>query len=176
MEDNPSYLTPLVPLPTIVAKTSQFHLALADAAQGGTQNTATKNEIRAELIELLKQQAYYVQTACGGSLSTLLSSGYEAVSTNRTQVPLLTPLIVAIKTDITGQLGLRLKAVANARAYQAQYSEDGLVWKDGGTFPSTLRVAVSGLTRGRVYTVQVRAVGGSLGFSQWSDPQSRMAN
>ncbi len=142
----------------------------------GRQASATKNEIRAELIELLKQQAYYVQTACGGSLSTLLSSGYEAVSTNRTQVPLLTPLIVAIKTDITGQLGLRLKAVANARAYQAQYSEDGLVWKDGGTFPSTLRVAVSGLTRGRVYTVQVRAVGGSLGFSQWSDPQSRMAN
>ena len=36
-------------------------------------------------------------------------------------------------------------------------------------------MVVNGLTPGVVYTFQVRAVGGSTGYSEWSDPVSHMA-
>jgi hypothetical protein len=37
------------------------------------------------------------------------------------------------------------------------------------------RVAFLGLTGGTTYTIEVRALGGSTGQSDWSDPSSHMA-
>jgi hypothetical protein len=41
-------------------------------------------------------------------------------------------------------------------------------------FGTAIRVVIPGLTPGVVYTLQGQAVGGSTGFSDWSDPVSHM--
>ena len=73
------------------------------------------------------------------------------------------------------QLGVHLQPVANARAYQVQFSMDGeKTWQEAGIFPSTRGIIITGLTSGTVYTVHVRAVGGSTQYSPWSATISLM--
>jgi hypothetical protein len=42
-------------------------------------------------------------------------------------------------------------------------------------FTQARRIVLTGLTPGVTYAVRVRAIGGSTGFSDWSDPISHMA-
>jgi hypothetical protein len=175
MTGNAAYTDPVIPLTDLTAKVGVFHDALAAMAQGGTQATAYKNQVRAELIAMLKQLAYYVQNACNNDLSVLLSSGFQVASTNRTRLPLPQPAILLLTNPMSGQLGLRISPLANARSYEVRYQTGGGSFVAAGTFTSTRGVVVNGLTPGVVYTLQVRGVGGSTGYSDWSDPQSRMA-
>ena len=47
-------------------------------------------------------------------------------------------------------------------------------WVPGGISTKSRSIVMSGLTPGQVYSVQVRAIGGSTGYSDWSDPSSHM--
>jgi hypothetical protein len=47
-------------------------------------------------------------------------------------------------------------------------------WQAVGTFTNSRRIVLENLTPGTTYTVQARAVG-TTGYSEWSDPVSRMA-
>jgi chitodextrinase len=49
------------------------------------------------------------------------------------------------------------------------------VWVPGGVFTQARKIVVENLTPGTTYTFQVRAVGGSTGYSGWSDPVSHMS-
>ncbi len=105
----------------------------------------------------------------------MLSSGYYASSTNRVQSQLDTPLIVDIENPMTAQLSLRLTPVTNAKSYQVQIS--AMAARSGRKRASTRRHAASvlgGLTPGTTYSVRVRAIGGSTGYSDWSIPASLM--
>ena len=42
-------------------------------------------------------------------------------------------------------------------------------------FTQARRVVLTGLTPGTAYTLQVRAIGGSTGYSPWSEPVTHMA-
>jgi hypothetical protein len=56
-----------------------------------------------------------------------------------------------------------------------RYSTNGgSTWAAEVTFPSARAMVLNGLTPGTTYTVQMRAVGGTMGFSGWSDPVSHM--
>jgi hypothetical protein len=147
---------------------------LAATAQGGTLATAEKNTAKAALVDALRKTAAYVQSVAGQDLSLLLSSGFQPVSTNRTQSPLEKPVVLDINNTTSTKLVLRLKPVANARAYEAQYKNGG-GWLPAGIFTQARRIEIGNLTPGVVYTVQTRAIGGSTGYSEWSDPQSNIA-
>jgi chitodextrinase len=43
-----------------------------------------------------------------------------------------------------------------------------------GLYTQARRIEIDGLTPGTVYTMQVRAVGGSVGYSDWSDAVTHM--
>jgi hypothetical protein len=47
-------------------------------------------------------------------------------------------------------------------------------WQAAGLFTDSRSVSITGLTPGTTYVFQVRAVGGSTGYSDWSNPVSRM--
>lgn len=55
---------------------------------GGKMVTATKNALRADLIDKLRRLAFYVQIISANDLAILLSSGFEAIKSNRTSYPL----------------------------------------------------------------------------------------
>ena len=76
---------------------------------------------------------------------------------------------------MTTQLIVRALGVDNARAYEAQVKSGTGGWVPAGTFTQARRMVLTGLTPGQIYSVQIRGVGGSLDYSDWSDPVSHMA-
>ena len=175
MDSNPSFLTPTVPIATLTASLAVFRAAVETAAGGGKQATAAKNAARAALLDLLRQQAGYVEGVAMGDMAMLLSSGFNAASKNRAQVPLPQPVIQRIDNQASTQLRVRVGTVRNARAFEVVISIGTGPVQVAGTFTSARRIIVTGLTPGTTYTVRVRAVGGSTGYSDWSDPVSHMA-
>lgn len=173
-----AYPSPPVTQAALLTGITNFSTALAAAEVGGPADTAEKNNMREILIGLLRQLATYVQENHGNNLATLLSSGFEAASTNNTSVPLETPTIKDIINGISGQLILRVEAVDNARGYNVRYAligEGGAPgsWLGPVFFNSTRRMEINGLTPGGNYVFEVCALGGSTGQSGYSNPVSR---
>ena len=175
MTGNPGFTTPCVPLAALQTSVTQFRDAITAALAGGKLLTALKNEAREALIGLLRQQASYVQSLAGEDLSLLLSSGFDASSKNRAQIPLPKPVIELIDNPQSTQLGVRVSAVPTAKAYELRISYGTNGWQTVGVFTYSRPILVEGLTPGTIYTAQARAVGGSTGYSDWSDPVSHMA-
>lgn len=151
-----------------------FADARAAQKQGGTVATAVKNNRRTELTALLQQLAFFVQVASNNDLAILLSSGFEHVSTNRTQAQLDTPMVTRITNGLTGQSLATLTPVANSRCLEVQVAEIG---EDGvpgpfasvGLFTNSRNIPVNGQVPGKMYAYQGRAIGGLTGYSDWSD-------
>ncbi len=177
---NAAYPNPPVTLLVFQAALTAFSLSIAAALQGGPEETADKNNKREILIGLLRQIAGYVQENHGNDLATLLSSGFEAVSTNRASTPLPAPTIKDILNEMSCQLIVRVSPIDNAKCYEVRYAliaAGGALgpWQTGGLHTSSRSMPVGGLTPGGNYSFQVRAVGGSTGYSDWSDPVSHMS-
>jgi len=172
---NVNYTTPSPTLLVVSAALTAFTTALSAAADGGKQATAAKNEARNALLSLMRQLASYVQGACKNDLAILLSSGFDAIDTNRSQTELPTPVLLAINNGNSTTLTLNVQAVPNAKAYEVRHSSTTNVWVPGGAFTQARKIVVENLTPGTMYTFQVRAVGGTTGYSGWSDPVSHMS-
>jgi hypothetical protein len=167
------------PNPPVDAAT--FNLAIstfgeAKASQGATGKlgTAVKNEKRAALLPMVRDLADCVDKQSGNNLSTLLSSGFEAASTNRTRTELATPTIQRITPGSSGESRLTVTAIRNAKTYEVQVA---VLRPDNtpGTFvtvaivTSSRNIPAGNLIPGTVYLFQVRAIGGLTGASDWSD-------
>jgi len=174
MTNNPAFTNPLVPLATLSALQTDYAQKLMANLTGGTVATAAKKQARAALTDGLRRQGIYVQ-GVADEMTTLLSSGYSAVSQNRAQTPLVKPWVRKILNDGTGKLLLRVTPIANARNYQVQIQAGGGEWQETGIFPQARRMVVANLTPGTVYNIRVRALGGSTGYSEWSNVTSRMS-
>ena len=129
---------------------------------------------------LLRQLAGCVQTKHGNAMAKLLASGFQAVSTNRASTPLTAPSITDILNGNSDQLLLRVTPIANSSNYEVRYAAIGAggtpgPWQNGGLFGNSRSMPVNGLTPGTNYTFQVRAIGGSTGYADWSDPVSHMS-
>jgi hypothetical protein len=172
---NASFPTPPVTLADLGTLETAFANALAAAAQGGTQLTAAKNAARDALVTALRKVASYVQTIASQDVAMLLSSGFLANSTSKTQTPLDTPNIVEIDNGMSTQLVVRLQGVDNARAYEVQVKNGTGGWQPAGVFTQARGIVVGNLTPGSTYSVQARGIGGSTSYSDWSDPVSHMA-
>jgi Fibronectin type III domain len=168
---NAAFPTPAVSMANLTAAQTAFE----DAMTAMSQATAAKNAARNALVTLLRQEANYVQLNGKNDLPTLLSSGFLVNSTNKAQSPLDTPSIIEIDNEMSGQLVVRVQGVDNAHAYEAQVKNGTGGFVPAGTFTQSRRMILTNLTPGQNYTVQVRAVGGSTGYSDWSDPVSHMA-
>jgi hypothetical protein len=168
---NAAYTTPPVTKVALDAANSDFTTKLAAAATGGQTETAAKNASRQVLIGILRQLANYVQGACNNDLPTLLSSGFQAASTERRQEPLAKPEGLVLKNGDTGQLIAKVKPVKNTKMYEGRVSADGgTTWLPSVFTGDSQHVLFAGLTPGQEYTIQIRALGGSTGQSDWSDP------
>jgi hypothetical protein len=175
LKGNASFPVPPVLLPAYAGLQTTFATALTAAAQGGRQLTAVKNAARGSLVTATRSLAAYVQSLAGQDMGMLLSSGFLANSTGRTQVPLVTPNIIQVANGISTQLLVWLQGVVNARAYEVQIKTGTGGWQGAGIFTYARGITLEDLTPGSIYSVQARAVGGSTGYSGWSNPVSCMA-
>src|SRR6267142_3423453 len=82
MTGNKNFPNPPVDLADVQTALTAFTAALAAQPSGGVHATADKNKKRRELVALLRKLASYVQGNCNDEITTLLSSGFHAVSTS----------------------------------------------------------------------------------------------
>ena len=97
-------------------------------------------------------------------------------SSNRAQSPLEQPQNLQLKNGSAGQLVAAVSPVRNANMYEgrSKLADGSGDWTSVFTGDSQ-HIVFNRLTRGKEYTVQVRALGGSTGQSDWSDPSTHMA-
>lgn len=177
---NPVYPTPPVTAAALTTAKNAFSASVAAANLGGPADTAAKNNKRDILVDLLRQLAGYVQELHVNDLANLLSSGFDAISTNRSATALEAPAIKDILNGNSGQLLVRVTPRANAKCYEVRYALIGAngapgPWQSGGLFTNSRSMPVNGLNPGGNYQFEVRAVGGSTGYSDWSDAVSHMS-
>lgn len=175
MTDNPAFPEPPVTMQALESAINEFSAGLIAQLQGGTMATAHKKNTRDALVALLRRLAAYVQTSSNGDLAILLSSGFQAANPSRAQQPLAKPINPELRNGLSGQLLAKIKPVPNAKCYETRYAAvapDGAVgpFQSGDICTDSRAVAINNLTPGAMYEVQIRAVGGSTGYSGWSDP------
>ncbi len=175
MQGNALFPAPTVALSLVTTLTTTFVTKVAAAADGGRLATAEKNEARAAVIAALRQNASYVQSITGTDLPGLLSSGFLAASTNTTSSPLPKPVVDNIDNFQSTKLMIRLKHIPNYRAIEARRKTGNTDWQNSGIFTKAARIEQGDLIPGQTYDMQFRAIGGSTGYSDWSDPISHMA-
>ncbi|WP_193215090.1 hypothetical protein [Luteolibacter marinus] len=171
---NAAFPTPPVVEADLTAALDLFRERKAAMAQGGTAATAAKNEQKRVLAGLMRTLALYVQETSVDVLSTLLSSGFRAASTNRAQSPLSTPEIRRIRIDGPGQRIVDVSVVDMAKCYEVNIALLDAAGTPGpyttaGLFTRARGIRLSNLTPGQGYLIQARAIGGSTGYSNWSD-------
>jgi len=172
---NATYPTPPVTLANLQAAVNDYTAKMAAAQNGGIADTAAKNNSRNTLEESLRKVAAYVQMMCNEDPALLLGSGFQMQSTNRSSTPLEKPKSLSIKNGVAGQLVARVDAVKNANMYEGRIKPAIGDWLPSIFTGDSRRIAFPGLTAGTNYTIEVRALGGSTGQSDWSDPSSHMA-
>jgi hypothetical protein len=176
MTGKAAYPTPPVTLANLETARADFEQKIADAASGGPPDTAAKNNARQTLLGLLRQLASYVQINCNNDMATLLSSGFQAMSTNRAQTPLDQPQSLVIRNGTSGQLVASVDPVKNTSMYEGRIKGVTGDWMPSIFTGDSQCVTFESLTPGSTYTIQVRALGGLTGGqSDWSDPSSHMA-
>jgi hypothetical protein len=176
MSGNAAFSKPPVAYTDLSKMLDAFDKAVAAAMDGGAAMTAAKNTARNALLAALQKLAAFVQIVADGDMAILLASGFSANSGNRRpQTKLDCPLILAVDNDGTTKLGVRLQPVPHAKSYEVRAT-------NGATTPATSvistqarHIVVGSLTPGTTYNIQARAIGGSEGVSDWSDPVSHMA-
>ena len=172
---NATYPTPPVTLADLKAAVDDFTAKMAAAQTGGVSATAAKNNSRDTLVGMLRKVATYVQLMCNDDPALLLTSGFQMQSTSRSSTPLEKPQGLNIKNGGAGQLVARVDPVKNANMYEGRAKAVNGDWLPSVFTGDSRRITLSGLSPGTSYTIEVRALGGSTGQSDWSDPSSHMA-
>lgn len=166
------YPTPPVTLVNLLAQLNDFRDKIAAAAVGGKADTAAKDASRQTLLGMLQQLALYVEMMANGDREMLLRSGFQARSTERQRLPLEKPTGVTITNDGEGVLNVQVDPVKNCSMYEgrAKVDDDASEWMPSVFTGDSRKIRFEGLTPGAMYTIQIRALGGSTGMSDWSDP------
>lgn len=177
LDGHPVFIAPPFPSAQIKTLEAAFSTDRIAARKLGTDRTLAKKISRQALVDALIQDALYCQGLARHDLNTLLTSGYEVVSTNRTSGPLDTPVIGHIDNSVSGQLLVRGSSVLNGRMYRLQFSLDnGATWTTRTPdYTSARRMPLALTTPGKIYIVEICALGGSTGQSAWSNPVSIMS-
>ena len=162
-----------VTLAALTALQAAYEEALTAAAVGGHKDTVALKEARNDLVAALRQIAAYIQSL-NLTESQVLTLGFDVVVWSNTKITLLAPMAIMLDNSVSGQLLITLTAVAGAKAYQVQYCSGTGAWVEAGIWPNTRDIYLFNLTPGTVYTVRIRAIGGSTQYGPWSASVSLM--
>ena len=170
----PAFSGAPVTAPVLLAAIDDFAAAKAAQASGGKAATAEKNNKRDDLTAPLRKLANFVQETSDNDLAVLLTSGFDAMSTNRTRYSLSKPAILRIVAGMTGEALVTLTTESISRGCQVRVAEIG---PDGapGEFrepvfsTSSRNISVLELIPGKLFAFQGRTMGGTTTYSDWSD-------
>lgn len=165
----------LFPAPPVTMVNFQTHLdaftdSIVAANVGGAAATAAKDAARQVVLGDMRQLALYVEMIANNDMQKLLKSGFEARSTERQSLPLETPTGLTITNEGEGKLNAKVDPVKNCSMYEGRAKPDGGDWGESVLGGDSRHLLFQDLTPGAMYTIEIRALGGSTGTSDWSDP------
>jgi hypothetical protein len=179
MPNNPLYAGSPVDPATLEGAIDAYIASAAQAADS-KKAIAERDKQRKNLIRLLKQLAHFVEAACKDDMAVFMTSGFKPATYSRTAPQPLSPAsISSVDQGNTGQLLASVNPIPKARIIEVRGAQAGTGQTPAGTWttiplPNTKKPAVfNNLTPGTTYMFQVRAYG-PLGYTDWSDPVSRM--
>jgi len=177
LDGHPVFVGPPFTPVQLTALLGTFNTTRTAARKLGKDRTLAKKIARQALVDALVADALYCTGLARHDLNTLLTSGFEVVSTNRTSGPLDTPPINSVDNSVSGQLLVRGGSVVNGRMYLLRFSLDnGVTWTESATkYSSARRMVLTPTVPGKIYMIEICALGGSTGQSPWSAPMSIMS-
>lgn len=174
--DAPAFAAKPVSTAALTARTTDYQQKLAATLNRGIAETVAKNLARAALIDDLRLNAAFVQMIAGTDLPLLLASGFRATSSNRASGPLTKPIITNVDTLQSTILMVTAEVDSRARAQETRFRVAGTeAYQSAGVQTKPSRVLFQGLIPRMTYELQIRSVGGTTGYSDWSDSVSHMA-
>jgi hypothetical protein len=102
------------------------------------------------------------------------SNGAPLSASDRVSKPLDKPIGLVLDNGNSGQLVASVGPVKNTSLYEGRIKGPTGDWLPSVFTGDSQHIIFDGLTPGLNYTAQVRALGGSTGQSDWSDPSSHM--
>lgn len=177
--DPTDYPTPPVDEATFKSNIDALSADITAALDGGKKAIAARNRAEEAVIKMMKQTGLYVETACKDDMTTFLKSGFQPASTTPVVKPPLTQHIRKITAGKTaGTMHLVLMLVDGATAYESRCTPvvNGVAGTPITQLSTKTRPAttITGLTPGTTYNIQVRSFADATGFSDWSDPVTRI--
>jgi hypothetical protein len=174
MTGNPNYSNPPIdPQKVLKVDNDNFEAGIVAAQAGGKKAVAQKNKLRQEVIKDLRVLARHVENVSNGDMAIFISSGFKPVTIVRIpQVPLSPHIRRLDHGTVTGQIIVRMKAVAGALSYELRYAP--MTSGTPGNWTVQLITGVKsaitfdGLTPGTVYAFSARDMA-KTGYSSWSD-------
>ena len=171
-------------VPTLAQLAAAFtaYQTAYNAATGHDQTAiATRNTARIALTTILKKLAPHLETASGGVVAKLTTTGYDLrhdIVQGTGTTPLAAPADFKItRGKLSGVLLVHARILPGAGSYQAQTTDgDPTVpanWKDAGTFVHCSHIELTALVPGKTYSVRLRGIG-SHGPGAWTDHASLM--
>lgn len=164
-----------VKTPALTALQTDFAQKVMIArSNGGRTEIASRNVARAALIAALRQNAAFVQMLAGSDLPLLLESGFKPTSTNRTSGPLTKPVITNVDNFQSTKLLLSASVDDRTRSVEVRFRVNDGPFQSGGVQTKASRLLLEALVPGSNVESQVRSIGGTTGYSDWSDSVSHM--
>lgn len=173
MTDNANFPTPIVALKSISDKADELETAIREATHGSRQSKLHRNDVVAEVQDLLRSQAEYVRGVCNGDRTMLESSGYELSKIpEKRGIPSAPIMKEAKMTGISGQVKLKWNSIKEASMYQVWMTDSDPVTNPNWTPVSVttkITASVDNLTSYTAYWFSVSAIN-SAGEGAKSDP------
>ena len=177
--DPADYPTPPIDEATFKGAIDTLSAKITAALDGGKKALAERDHQEEVVIKLMRRLAHYAEEACKDDITTFLKSGFQPKSTVKAPKQSLSKFIRNITPGRnSGQFQVALVAVDGAEVYEVRCTPN--VNNTPGTPITQLvtktrpAVTITGLTPGTAYAIQVRSFSDAAGFTDWSDPISRI--
>ncbi|SEN42620.1 hypothetical protein SAMN05216436_11612 [bacterium A37T11] len=168
------FATPDPTLADVQAALDDFEAKLSIARRrGNPMETSAKDDSKAVLLELMRRLTFYVNNVANGSLTILLSSGFNLNMQVASGLPPEAPKNLRLREGRQkGQIRLDFDPVPTATAYEYRFTsevdaENKPLWGERYHTTSSSNNVISPVEAGKLYYVQVRALN-THGASDWS--------
>lgn len=177
MTANPHFPSPSPTLAEVTDTSTAYALAVELAANGGRQQIAEKNQLKAALIGQLQLLSHYVLYCAAGDVAVAVGSGFAISAPRSARPPLTAPAGLVLTNGLNrGELLLKQRRVPNVLSYQYQITPHPMTpesqWHSVDCTQS--KYLFKGLESGKEYCCRVIAVGAKRQLT-YSEAVSRIA-
>lgn len=125
LTDNVNFPVTVPALADFTTVQTAFATAMEDIINGNRISIAIKNQARVNLLEIMSQLAFNIQSLAPGDRAKLISSGFEMGSDGENVPPIEAPENFKISDGVNpGEIKLSVKGVLQAVSYMHEYTEE----------------------------------------------------